>query len=123
MTKRRKAVSTREHFEIAWQRKIDRPEVQFEVIWDNILLLLDNIGIGNAAKSIFVKERCITNTGEISLSLNTKTPVAPPQLPCCVKVISFCVLSLRPVLCLFVGQRHPRRLSAGINLRAGFSPI
>ena len=53
MTKRRKAVSTREHFEIAWQRKIDRPEVQFEVIWDNILLLLDNIGIGNAAKSIF----------------------------------------------------------------------
>ena len=32
VTKRRKAVSTREHFEIAWQRKIDRPEVQFEVI-------------------------------------------------------------------------------------------
>ena len=122
MTKRRKAVSTREHFDIAWQRKIDRPEVQFEVIWDNILLLLDNIGIGNAAKSIFVEERCITNIGEFSLSLNTKTP-APPQLPCCVKVIPFCVLSLRPVLCLFVGQRHPGRLSAGINLRAGFSPI
>ena len=53
VTKRRKAVSTREHFDIAWQRKIDRPEVQFEVIWDNSLLLLDNIGIGNAAKSIF----------------------------------------------------------------------
>ena len=81
------------------------------------------LGLAMLQSPFFVKERCITNTGEISLSLNTKIPVAPPQLPCCVKVISFCVLSLRPVLCLFVGQRHPGRLSAGINLRAGFSPI